>query len=394
MSTKDELHDSFVELSQLYESLAKDLGDVSVTLGKLGASITEILAILGDLPTDPPDPPDPTQPDFTFAVDAVTDSTIKVVWVLESGQVEAWRVARDGFDTHGTGPWSTVVPKDTMFFVFSSLKPSTTYNLTLEPVLATGVGQSVRLTVTTKAAVVVEPPPGGGGGGGGNSGDHGPIALANKWAEKARDDFSGSAVDTSKWSMYNSAGHGGKGLRRPSQFSIVSDPTALGGTCLKVTGTTNGTTGGMAHQTSQRFGRWGVRMRAPRGDKHYHPVLLTWPSAENWPTGGEIDFSEGNSASNTVNFFLHYSSSNKQTSDDITVDTTQWHWWEMEWTPNWVRGWCDGVLFFEDTNQSHFNYSGFGAHHGTIQLDWFPENGQTTTGAAEMYVDAYRVYSA
>lgn len=223
--------------------------------------------------------------------------------------------------------------------------------------------------------------------------DHGPVALANGWAarEVARDDFDGQDVDPARWGVYSSPGHGGKGLRRPSAFAIVDDPTAAGGRALRVQGTAEGRTGGMAHRTNQRFGRWGARMRAS-GDSHYHPVLLTWPKAENWPAGGEIDFSEGAAGVDRVNFFLHYSGANKQTSAGVEVETSAWHWWEMEWTTTAVRGWCDGRLFFTDTNPAHFNYPEFGPHHGTIQLDWFPD-GAKTTGPAEMRVDAYRVYS-
>jgi hypothetical protein len=220
---------------------------------------------------------------------------------------------------------------------------------------------------------------------------HGPRALSQGWVahEVDRDDFNGTGVDTSRWGQYNSVGHGGNGLRRPSAFTVVSDATANGGKTLRCFGTSNGTTGGMAHRVGQQYGRWAARMRIPNGDSRYHPVLLTWPDAENWPVGGEIDYAEGECGVNHMNFFLHYSSSNSQTHGAINIDTTQWHWYEMEWTPTAVRGWCDGVQYFEDTNHSH---SSFGAHHGTIQLDWFPE-GASTTGTGEMYVDAYRVYS-
>lgn len=385
MATLDDLRDSVNALKGFSDSISEALGNVSVTLGKAANQLSTLLAQLAEIEL-----PEPDQPDITFANDAITDSTAKVVWYVDPDpdpDIHGWRVGRDGMDVKGSGPWSTVLPASTMFFVFSSLKPNTDYNLTLEPVLSSGVGKGLTLRITTKLPLTppVDPPP--------NSSEHGPMALAGKWVEKARDDFNGTAVDQTKWGIYNSSGHGGKGLRRPEAFSVVDDATALGGRCLRVYGDTNGKTGGMANKNSQRFGRWGVRMRFPKGDKHYHPVLLTWPSAENWPLGGEIDFAEGNASSNVMQFFLHYSKGNKQTSDDITVDTTKWHWYEMEWTPNWVRGWCDGQLFFEDTDKSHFNYDGFGAHHGTIQLDWFPD-GSETTGTAEMFVDAYRVYSA
>lgn len=247
---------------------------------------------------------------------------------------------------------------------------------------------TLRAAVDAVAALLVPAPPPAVGG------DHGPRALAGGWAahEVARDDFQGTGVDPAKWAMYNSAGHEGKGLRRPTQFVIVDDSTALGGRALHVTGTPEGTTGGMAHRLNQRFGRWAGRMRVPDGDQRYHPVLLTWPGAENWPAGGEIDFAEGKCGVDHMEFFLHYSKANQQTSGGVDVDVSQWHWYEMEWTPDYVRGWCDGKLFFEDVSKAHFNNADFGPHHGTIQLDWFPGSA-TRTGAGEMLVDAYRVYS-
>jgi hypothetical protein len=152
----------------------------------------------------------------------------------------------------------------------------------------------------------------------------------------------------------------------------------------------------MANLRAQRYGRWAVRMRCPSGDPRYHGVALTWPHAENWMKGGgEIDFSEGKCSVNRVQFFLHYSSSGgpstQQTSADIDVDVTAYHWWEVEWSKTAVIGWCDGREWFRDTNPAHFAYPAYGPMHACLQLDWFPD-GAKTTGPAEMLVDAFRVY--
>lgn len=223
---------------------------------------------------------------------------------------------------------------------------------------------------------------------------HGPRAISQGWVADFvdGDDFNGTALDTSRWGQYDGVGHDGNGLRRPSQISIVDDSSALGGRAMRMFGTANGTTAGMAFRTGQRFGRWSGHMRVPNGDSRYHPVLLTWPDAENWPQGGEIDYAEGNCGSDVMHFFLHFFSNNSQTHGSITIETTDWHWYEVEWTKTYVRGWCDGVQYFNDTNASHFFNGDFGSHHGTIQLDWFP-GGAGTTGTGELYVDAYRMYS-
>jgi hypothetical protein len=274
---------------------------------------------------------------------------------------------------------STTVAGSVREKAFSSLLPGTPYVFTVTP----AGGSPVTVTAATAGSA-------GGGTGGGDPGvAHGPRALVDGWVPllRASDDFGGQAVDPGQWSMYTdpTSQHGN---RQPSQFSIVADPTALGGRALHVASTGDGKTGGMAHRVNQKYGRWAGRMKVPSGDPRWHPVLLLWPQAENWPAGGEVDFSEGKCSVNEVEFFLHYSKDNRQTSGSIKVDITQWHWWECEVAPDGVRGWCDGRLFFEDKDPSHIPP---GPMHGTIQADWFP-NGAKTTGPGEMLVDAYRVY--
>lgn len=325
----------------------------------------------------------PTPVPLGLRVTEATADSIRVEWT-PSGQL-GFTIGRDGTDVHGTGPWSTsALTADANRFRFTSLRPATVYTITLTP--AGGVGVSIEAaTAPSTLPAPVE-------------GEHGPRALAAGWAarELARDDFNGLAVDLTRWSPYldPTSQHGN---RQPSQLTIVDDPTALGGRALLVTGLPDRRTGGMAHRLNQRFGRWGIRMRAD-GDYHWHPVPLTWPQeppqppAEKWPRGGEIDYTEGKCGVNRVEFFLHYShdGANHQTSASIEVDTRAWHWWEVEWGPDWVRGWCDGKQWFEDRDRSHFNYPEFGPHHGTIQLDHFGDAKPTGTG--RMWVDAYRVY--
>lgn len=309
----------------------------------------------------------------------IAEASVSYITVEWDGPATSWTIGRDGADMFGPEPWSTTLgPNEPHRLRFTSLLPATEYTITLAP--AGGASVSIKATTAVDAPLP--------------AGDHGPRALADGWVARqvARDDFQGAAVDLGQWSVYNSAGHGQRGLRRASQFSIVDDPTALGGRALRVVGTPDGVTGGMAHKINQRFGRWAARMRIPDGDARYHPVLLTWPKAENWPAGGEIDYAEGKCGVDHMEFFLHYSKENRQTVGALDVDVSQWHWYEMEWTPDYVRGWCDGRLYFVDTNREHFNYPEFGSHHGTIQLDWFPGSA-TRTGGGEMLVDAYRVYS-
>ncbi|MCF7553834.1 family 16 glycosylhydrolase [Pseudonocardia sp. WMMC193] len=185
------------------------------------------------------------------------------------------------------------------------------------------------------------------------------------------------------WGLYDGAGHEGKGRRSPSAVTIKDG-------VLTITGTANGTTGGMAWQLDKsKYGRWEGRMRAPVGDPDYHALFLLWPDAENWPVGGEVDFMETSAADRqSTDGFLHYGANNSQLHASVKLDVTQWHNWAVEWTDKKITYYVDGVEWFSTTNKETFPP---GPMHLAIQLDWFPEGGTQKT--TQMQVDWVRFYA-
>jgi hypothetical protein len=196
------------------------------------------------------------------------------------------------------------------------------------------------------------------------------------------DEFNSGSKPDSKWGMYDGEGHGGNGQRKPSAFSIADG-------VLTVTGSANGVSGGMALDGGQKYGYWETRMKVTPGDPDYHPVLLLWPDAENFPVGGEIDYAEMESTSKDVDFFLHFGSSNSQTNESTPVDITQWHTYSVKWTAAGIWGYVDGKEFFSDTNKGHLPP---GPMHATIQLDAF--GGDSGYKETKMQVDWIRQYKA
>jgi hypothetical protein len=191
------------------------------------------------------------------------------------------------------------------------------------------------------------------------------------------------APDSSKWKVYDSVGHAGNGLRRPSRITVD-------GAKATISGTAQGKTGGMSAKFERRkYGRWETRMKVSDRDPQYHPVLLLWPDSGNWPCDGEIDYAEGTADTTGMSFFHHYSCSNSQTRAHKTIDSTQWHNYAVEWTSTAVVGYVDGVEWFRDSDPSH---QPPGSMHQTVQLDWFPASRNTTTKPTTMDVDWVRVY--
>ncbi|MFD1527920.1 glycoside hydrolase family 16 protein [Pseudonocardia aurantiaca] len=200
-------------------------------------------------------------------------------------------------------------------------------------------------------------------------------ATVKGWTLVASDEFNGSK--SPKWTDYNGAGHAGNGRRTSDAISIENGS-------LVIRGDSKGNTGGMAWADDQRFGKWEMRARFPKGDDQYHPVLILWP--ETGGSGnGETDFAETTSASDKVSFFLHYGS--EQEYAHKTIDITQWHNYAVEWVDGRMTGYIDGEKWFESTDAKTLPG---GKLHPTIQLDYFPDGGSPQP--TEMYVDYMRIY--
>ena len=203
-------------------------------------------------------------------------------------------------------------------------------------------------------------------------------ATARGWTLATSDEFTGTAL-SSHWSPYDGPGNDGDGVRSPAAITVQNG-------IMTIRGDSKGTTGGMAWTGDQRFGKWEVRARFPKGDSQYHPVLLLWPQGE-WPQGGEVDFAETTSAASNVEFFLHYSSSNKQKDAQKALDLTQWHNYAVEWVDGRITGYIDGQQWFQSTDRSTLPP---GQMHLAVQLDYFPNGGSPKP--SEMDVDYVRIY--
>ncbi|MDT7614475.1 MAG: hypothetical protein QOF00_1922 [Pseudonocardiales bacterium] len=212
-------------------------------------------------------------------------------------------------------------------------------------------------------------------------GSEGTTAAATLgWGTPNREDDFSSGTD--QWGVYDGAGHGGQGRRSPSAVSLTDG-------IMTVTGDASGTTAGMAWNPGQRYGRWEGRVRAPVGDPSYNALLLLWPDAEDWPSGGEVDFMEiSDPTRQETKMFLHYGADNSQLDGAVQADATQWHNWAVEWTAESITAYLDGEQWFRTTDTGTLPP---GPMHLCIQLDWFPQGG--TAKETTMQVDWVRQYS-
>lgn len=194
------------------------------------------------------------------------------------------------------------------------------------------------------------------------------------------DEFNGTAVDKSKWGL--------PGECWPANDTVTNGRCAshdvVAGGYLRETGTTDGKTGYLSSEYGSKYGVWEARIRITTqgGGKDFHPVLLTWPDAENWPQGGENDFLEVNANDTTASAYIHHHQQGEQDAyESGKLDLGQWHNYALAWGPGYVDGYIDGVRWFHDTDPAA---QAPASMHMTIQLDQFNDG---SSGFQVTYMD-------
>ncbi len=179
-----------------------------------------------------------------------------------------------------------------------------------------------------------------------------------------------------EWVAYDSIGHAGWGLRRPSAIGFQEDVTAAGESVLTITAAMGVddeegqlVSGGLKLVMPQTYGRYTMRIRVESDPSEVTSgVALLWPESNEWPRDGEIDIMEtwANRVSRTpVESNLHWlnpaatepferSDDAKQLATHPGVDGTLWHVYQLEWREDLVSVSVDGgepVILSTDPTQ-------------------------------------------
>ena len=210
--------------------------------------------------------------------------------------------------------------------------------------------------------------------------------VEKQWQIVFQDDFNGTEVNTSNWSIYYSPGHAGNGLRRPEAF-LVSDGLLV--VTAHMIGN-NIVSGGMAHKMNYKYGKFEFKVRTEQDSSDATSgVVLTWPQSENWPMDGENDMYETGTDATRKQFhtFIHYgTAANTQYHFAHVADATQWHIIAMEWEEKELQMYRDNQLVW--TLRDVIAIPDV-PHHLCIQLDAFRKS---MTGIVKMHVDWVKIY--
>jgi beta-glucanase (GH16 family) len=213
-------------------------------------------------------------------------------------------------------------------------------------------------------------------------------SAGDEWRLVFRDDFDGSRLDPRVWNRYNSVGGFGNGWRRPEAITVEDGK-------LRITARGD-VSGGMNHERSQTYGRWEFRARTDKGRGRGSAILL-WPDSLNKEADGELDMMEvPREDRSQAHFVIHYSARNKLAGNKVGGDFSQWHTFAMDWLPDRITWYVDGVKQFETFDKNVIPTSRM---HLAIQLDmgpfeeWILAADHTTPPEVSLEVDWVRVYA-
>jgi hypothetical protein len=239
------------------------------------------------------------------------------------------------------------------------------------------------------------------GGSDASGGSTDPGTGSTTWNLVESDDFSGTALDGTKWGTYYGQPGGDPGGFWDGSHCTVSngvwnletyrDP-AFGNRWVSC-GASN------SKALKQTYGKYEVRMRMDAG-YGVAGIAMLWPVADVWPP--EIDFWEnggysGDYTRQNASATLHYGLSNSQIQRSLSgVDFTQWHTVGVEWTPAKLAYTLDGSPWatVSDLNvPSQPMEMDVQTQAGTCGNQWAPCPDSTTPAHVNMQVDWVHAYS-
>jgi hypothetical protein len=188
------------------------------------------------------------------------------------------------------------------------------------------------------------------------------IDANGTWHQIFADDFNtpvpvGSFPGTvygSRWNVYPDGWHdtSGNGTYYPSRVLSVSNSALtmylhteiINGTAVHLVSAPVPRLPGTTGFAGQTYGRYSVRFYIDPV-AGYKTAWLLWPDSNQWPSGGEIDFPEGN-LMGTISAFMHYATfTGGQSAFTTTVpEAGAWHIATTEWQPGKVTYILDGKV--------------------------------------------------
>ncbi|AZK47907.1 RICIN domain-containing protein [Paenibacillus lentus] len=240
----------------------------------------------------------------------------------------------------------------------------------------------------------------------------GSTSAATSWNLIWSDEFDGSSLNTTNWTAEIGTGSGGWGNNelqyytdRPQNLQVTGGNLVI--TALKESyGGMNYTSARIKTQGLRNFtyGKVEARIKLPSGQGLWPAFWMLGSNITTvgWPACGEIDIMERVNNNPFVNGTVHWDANGHaefgRTSGSL--DFSQYHTYSIEWDPNYIRWFVDGVQYNEfyiangTGNTEEFQKPFFLLLNLAVGGNWPGSPNASTPFPAQMLVDYVRVYQA
>ena len=198
--------------------------------------------------------------------------------------------------------------------------------------------------------------------------------------------FRGSSVNTSRWSLYSGPNFRNYGSRDPSAVGVDGH-----GNLVITASTRDGqiVSGGLQTMRGLRYGHYEFRAMTEFDPvKDMSGVILLWPHDQVY-SEGESDLYETLGTRRPIYVFLHHKVDDPTVQDYYRqpANASRWHTFAADWAPGSFTLYRDGVRFWRDTDLAAVPST---SHNFGIQFD--TGSGRPLNRPVRMYVSYVRIF--
>ncbi len=171
------------------------------------------------------------------------------------------------------------------------------------------------------------------------------------WVLDFEDDFNGTELNNNDWAIYDNSWSDNPAHMRRIEAVQVKDGLLNLLVYKHPTDPARYMTGGIAHKKNYLYGKFEFKVRMDHDPANATSgVCLTWPETEDWPKDGENDIYETSYENDYFSTWIHWGKFDDNKYIDQKrqkthlIDKTQWHVIAMEWSPEYIKIYSDGVL--------------------------------------------------
>ncbi|GAA0134014.1 hypothetical protein YSY43_08540 [Paenibacillus sp. YSY-4.3] len=240
----------------------------------------------------------------------------------------------------------------------------------------------------------------------------GNTSAAPNWNLVWSDEFDGNSLNSANWTAEIGTGSGGWGNNELQYYTNRPQNLQVTGGNLVITAQKE-SYGGMNYTSARiktqglknfTYGKVEARIKLPSGQGLWPAFWMLGSNITTvgWPRSGEIDIMERVNNNSFVNGTVHWDANGHaeygRTSGNL--DFSQFHTYSIEWDPNYIRWFVDGVQFNEfyiangTGNTEEFQKPFFILLNMAVGGNWPGSPNASTPFPSQMLVDYVRVYQA